>query len=88
LAPSNDSEALTEEVIERVRELVGMGHIEKVQDRDNYDLRYWMSASKARECLGWEAQYDLDRTIRSTVTWYLENPRWMEAANRKIMKKA
>src|SRR6202035_663467 len=42
LAPSAASEAFTEDVILAVRELVGTGVIEKVEDRDNYDLRYWM----------------------------------------------
>ena len=84
LAPAGESEALTEDVIERVRQLVGRGQIENVEDRNSYDLRYWMDASKARESLGWEAEVGLDRTLRSTVAWYLENTTWLEAANRKI----
>jgi dTDP-glucose 4,6-dehydratase len=84
LAPTSKSEAITEEVIERVRELVGMGEIDKVDDRDSYDLRYWMDASKARESLGWEPRYDLSQTISSTVSWYLANPGWLEQATAKL----
>ena len=84
LAPAAASEAVTEDVIERVRLLVGKGQIDKVDDRKSYDLRYWMDASKARNALNWEPKYDLDQTIRSTVAWYLENPSWLERANRKL----
>jgi len=82
LAPMADSEEITENVIERVCRLVGGGKIQKVADRANYDLRYWMDASKAREELGWEAEHSLDDTLRSTVTWYLENSDWLEEADR------
>ena len=84
LAPAAASEAVTEDIIERVRLLVGKGQIDKVEDRKSYDLRYWMDASKARKVLSWEPKYDLDQTMRSTVAWYLENPSWLEGANLKL----
>jgi dTDP-glucose 4,6-dehydratase len=84
LAPGAASERPTEDVIERVRELVGRGSVEKVADRDNYDLRYWMDASKAREDLGWEARHGFDETLRSTVDWYLTNSDWLAAANGQL----
>lgn len=80
LAPKEDSEEITEDVIERIRDLVGKGEIRKVDDRSHYDLRYWMSASKAKQYLGWEATRDLEKTIRSTVEWYLGNPKWLDEA--------
>jgi len=86
LAPKSGSEEVTEVVINRVRELVGKGKIEKVADRDNYDLRYWMDSSKAKEELDWETKYDLSNTLESTVEWYLKNPGWLKEANKKIMK--
>jgi len=85
LAPEATSEAVTEEVIERIRQLVGKGKINKVDDRDYYDLRYWMDASKAKEELGWEAEYNLDRALGSTVDWYLQNLSWLEEANKKLL---
>ena len=84
LAPTAASEEVTETVIERVRELVGKGKIEKVDDRANYDLRYWMDASKAEAELGWTAQSDLDDTLRATVHWYLANPDWLEEAHQTL----
>ena len=88
LAPAAASEAVTEDIIERVRLIVGKGQIDKVDDRKSYDLRYWMDASKAKRALGWEARYDLDRTVSSTVAWYLENPSWLELANVKLTRPA
>ena len=85
LAPAAASEAVTEDVIEQVRQLVGKGQIEKVDDRISYDLRYWMDASKAKKDLGWEAKYNLCETLNSTVTWYLENQDWLDAANKKLV---
>lgn len=72
LAPSFENEALTSDVIKRVKEIIGKGEIEEVDDRLNYDLRYWMDASKAKKELGWEAKYNLEETIQNTVKWYLE----------------
>ncbi len=80
IAPMADAEEVTEAVIERVRDLVGKGDITKVEDRDNYDLRYWMDAGKAKADLGWEAEYGIDNTLEHTVEWYLANPDWLEEA--------
>jgi dTDP-glucose 4,6-dehydratase len=80
IAPGQDNEEQTEAIIERVRAQVEKGEIEKVNDRDNYDLRYWMSPAKAKAELGWEAKYDLDSTVSRTVEWYLDNPEWIRLA--------
>jgi len=84
LAPNAASEAYTEDVIERVRTLIGKGEIVKVSDRDHYDLRYWMDSSKARSHLGWQAERSLDETLRETVEWYSKNPEWLEQAAAKL----
>lgn len=84
IAPSFANEEMTAKVIERVRDIVGKGTIKEVQDRANYDLRYWMDPAKAKRELGWEANYNLDETVQATVQWYLENPQWLEAANRVL----
>ncbi len=88
LAPMKESEEVTETVIEKVRELVGKGEIAKVDDRDSYDLRYWMSAAKAENELGWIPKRSLDETLESTVSWYLENMDWLEEAYDKMMAEA
>lgn len=80
IAPSFEGEDMTANVIMKVRQIIGKGSISEVQDRANYDLRYWMDPSKAKRELGWEAQYRLDDTIASTVKWYMDNPDWLEEA--------
>ena len=82
IAPSFANEQITAEVIAMVRNIIGKGRIKEVQDRANYDLRYWMDPAKAKRELDWEARYDLEATVQDTVRWYLENPQWLEAANR------
>lgn len=88
IAPSFDNEEMTATIIQKVRELIGKGTIEEVRDRANYDLRYWMDPAKAKKELGWEAQYDLEQTIQATVSWYLDNPQWLEDAQNILMKSA
>ncbi len=80
LPPAEANEAFTHDVIERVRHQVGRGDIQLVEDRKAYDLRYWMAGDKARAELGFVPEFDLEQTISRTVRWYLDNPRWLEAA--------
>ncbi len=82
IAPMADAEEVTEVVIDRIRDFVGKGDIEKVDDRDCYDLRYWMSAAKAEADLGWKAQHNIESTLSETAAWYLENTEWLEEAYR------
>lgn len=82
IAPMPEAEEVTEVVIDRIRDLVGRGDIEKVDDRDCYDLRYWMSAAKAERDLGWKAQHSIESTLSDTAAWYLENTEWLEEAYR------
>ncbi|MBN1757985.1 MAG: GDP-mannose 4,6-dehydratase [Chitinispirillaceae bacterium] len=84
IAPSFANEQMTAGVIGMVRDIIGKGRVKEVPDRANYDLRYWMDPAKAKRELGWEAQYDLAATVQDTVRWYLENPEWLEAANRVL----
>ncbi len=84
IAPSFANEQMTAGVIETVRDIIGKGRVKEVPDRANYDLRYWMDPAKAKRQLGWEAQYDLAATVEDTVRWYLDNPQWLEAANRVL----
>lgn len=44
--------------------------------RPGHDLRYGLDGTKMAE-LGWKAPYGLEDSIRSTVRWTLENPKWL-----------
>lgn len=50
-----------------------------VADRPGHDRRYAIDASKIKDELGWEPQYDLERGLATTVEWFLENRAWCEA---------
>jgi dTDP-glucose 4,6-dehydratase len=77
LAPFFESEEYISNVINFVKEIVGKGNVIFVDDRKNYDLRYWMSAKKANEQLEWTPQYDLESTIKLTTRWYLDHPEFL-----------
>ncbi|MFH1804584.1 MAG: dTDP-glucose 4,6-dehydratase [Pseudomonadota bacterium] len=49
-----------------------------VPDRPGHDRRYAIDASKIRDELGWQAQYDLASGLRETVAWYLARRDWWQ----------
>jgi dTDP-glucose 4,6-dehydratase len=68
------------ENIELTRKLLGiMGKDERsikfVQDRPGHDMRYSLDSSKLQS-LGWRPQVGLDKGLKKTVEWYLENENW------------
>jgi len=65
------------ELTRSILALLGKGeeHVQKVPDRPGHDFRYSLDCSRIRG-LGWEPLYDLDRGLRETVRWYLENRDW------------
>ena len=50
-----------------------------VADRPGHDRRYAIDASKIRQELGWQPQYDFHTGMRRTVEWYLAHPDWCTA---------
>jgi dTDP-glucose 4,6-dehydratase len=52
--------------------------IEFVPDRPGHDRRYAIDASKIARELGWKPLVSFEEGMRRTVTWYLENPKWVE----------
>jgi dTDP-glucose 4,6-dehydratase len=53
--------------------------IQFVADRPGHDRRYAMDIGKIRSNLGWEPRHDMERGLRQTVVWYLENRDWLDA---------
>jgi dTDP-glucose 4,6-dehydratase len=49
-----------------------------VADRPGHDRRYAIDASKLRDELGWEPEYDFERGIAETVDWYLAHQDWVQ----------
>lgn len=44
--------------------------------RPGHDLRYALEGVKMAE-LGWKAPYSLEQSIQRTVSWTMENPKWL-----------
>lgn len=57
--------------------------IQFVVDRPGHDRRYAMDISKIHRELGWTPRQTLSTGLLSTVEWYLENPRWIEAIRKE-----
>jgi dTDP-glucose 4,6-dehydratase len=49
-----------------------------VPDRPGHDRRYAIDCSKLRAEVGWEPKERFESGIRRTITWYLENSRWVD----------
>ncbi len=50
-----------------------------VKDRPGHDLRYAVDFSRIRDELGWQPRHTLAEGLRSTVSWYLSNRKWLDA---------
>ncbi len=50
--------------------------VRHVTDRQGHDRRYWLTARKLRERLGWAPQHTFAQGIEATVRWYTDNPDW------------
>jgi len=48
-----------------------------VKDRPGHDRRYAINCSKIEEQLGWRAEESFETGIRRTISWYLENMKWV-----------
>ncbi len=49
-----------------------------VSDRPGHDFRYSIDSSKLRQELGWKPRTELESGLRATVSWYLDNRRWID----------
>ena len=49
-----------------------------VKDRAGHDRRYAIDATKIRTELGWTPQETVEKGLRKTIQWYLENPDWWQ----------
>jgi len=52
--------------------------IKHVEDRKGHDYRYAVDSSKIKEKLGWEAEYDFEKAMGTTLNWYLDHKEWWQ----------
>ena len=57
--------------------------IKYVKDRPGHDRRYSINSSLIRNQLDWNPSYSLNKGIKITVDWYLNNLNWCNEMNRK-----
>jgi dTDP-glucose 4,6-dehydratase len=50
--------------------------VRHVADRQGHDRRYWLSARKLREAVGWEPRRRFEEGLEETVRWYVEHEDW------------
>jgi dTDP-glucose 4,6-dehydratase len=49
-----------------------------VTDRAGHDLRYAIDSSKLQQELGWEPSLQFSEGLEKTVSWYLDNGKWLD----------
>lgn len=52
--------------------------IEFVADRKGHDLRYAINPDKIERNLGWRPEIDFKEGLKDTVSWYLDNRKWLD----------
>ncbi|MCU0316510.1 MAG: dTDP-glucose 4,6-dehydratase [Fimbriimonadaceae bacterium] len=66
-----------------VEELTGRKNLQDlitfVPDRPGHDWRYAIDFSKVEREIGWLPSTTFEQGLRKTVTWYLENSKWVES---------
>lgn len=60
--------------------------IKYVGDRLGHDRRYAIDSSKIRKELGWQPAHTFETGIISTIRWYLENQKWLQAVTGSVVE--
>lgn len=55
--------------------------IKHVADRLGHDRRYAVDSMKLQSEIGWKPSTDIEKGLRATVEWYLENILWLDNIN-------
>ena len=61
--------------------------IEFVKDRPGHDFKYALDSNKIRKKLGWKHQYNFNEALNKTIEWYLKNPKFYSAKQRRKFDK-
>ena len=75
-----DGEQSNQAVLETVLDLMGKSKddYEHVTDRPGHDRRYAIDATKIKQELGWQPQYDFRSGLAATIEWYKSNQDWWQ----------
>jgi dTDP-glucose 4,6-dehydratase len=50
--------------------------VRHVTDRQGHDRRYWLTAKKLKDRLGWRTRHTFETGIEDTVKWYCDKESW------------
>ncbi len=66
------------EIISGILEFLGKPRslIQFVTDRAGHDRRYALDSAKLTQELGWKPAYSFEKSLETTVRWYLDNESW------------
>jgi dTDP-glucose 4,6-dehydratase len=75
-----NAEAANIEIVKNILKILGKGEdlIEFVKDRPGHDKRYAIDSHKIETDLGFKRKYDLEKGLKQTVDWYVDNKGWWE----------
>ena len=68
------------DIVKLILRTLGRGEelITYVKDRPGHDRRYAIDNTKITTTLGWTPSYTFEQGICETISWYQENPVWLE----------
>ena len=61
--------------------------IEFVKDRPGHDLKYALNSNKIKKKLNWKHEFNISDGLTKTIKWYVENPKFYGAKQRKKFNK-
>lgn len=68
---------LVGKIIEELRLSHGINaKIKHVMDRPGHDRRYSLNSSKLKSITGWKPQYNFEKALKETISWYIRNEQW------------
>ena len=74
------NEITNKKIVEKILELMNKSSelIEFVPDRPGHDKHYSVDASKIKNEINWNPQFNFDNALQETVNWYINNKQWWE----------
>ena len=61
--------------------------IKYVKDRPGHDFRYALNSQKIRKQLKWKAKINLNKGLKDTFYWYLNNTKFFKSVSKKLYDK-
>lgn len=72
-----DNLSLAQEIAGHMRKDLKFKLVDYYADRPGHDPRYMLDGSKLRE-MNWHMPKTFDESLKKTIEWSLENPRWLD----------